>query len=61
MPSPPFGPRAQPDSTIIVGDESAAYCGCGVGEIISAIINPVYGNPALGCNSTDSYRFAGRC
>lgn len=46
---------------MIVGDEGAAFAGCGGdSEIISAILDPIYGNAAVGCNASDSYRWAWR-
>ena len=50
---------AAPDATVIVGDEAAAFAGCAASiEIITSIVNPIYGNDAAGCNATDSYRCA---
>jgi hypothetical protein len=48
------------DFTVTVGAGGVAYAGCGKDEdVIYAIVNPIFGNTAIGCNSTDSYRCAG--
>ena len=55
--SAPPPPPLNFDTTLRVSENKVARPNCIVpGAVVSAIINPVYGNLQAGCNSTRSYR-----
>jgi len=45
------------DASVSVGEESMAYAACSdEAAVVVAVVNPIFGDPARGCNATDSYR-----